>query len=197
MTPPRREAVFLDCGALVEHLPHNADPARLQLRRRALQALRSMQGEGIALVFVGNAPASSLGGSTPSLFARLQRALQQRLRDEAGIEPSGFYVCPHAPRAGARPACLCRKPAPGLPRQAALAHRFDLGASWMVGDTLDDVEAGRRAGCRTVLLDAGSETQQWRHSPLRTPDQRCSDLLDAARIIATERRRDSVLKDAA
>jgi phosphoglycolate phosphatase-like HAD superfamily hydrolase len=52
--------------------------------------------------------------------------------------------------------------------KAANAHRVDLSRSWMVGDILDDVEAGRRAGCRTVLLDVGHETQ-WRLSGLRLP----------------------------
>jgi len=67
-------------------------------------------------------------------------------------------------------------------RQAARAHRLDLRRSWMIGDILDDVEAGRRAGCRSVLLDVGNETV-WRRSPLREPDHRAPDLLDAARHI--------------
>jgi hypothetical protein len=80
------------------------------------------------------------------------------------------------------PGCLCRKPAPGLLRQAARAHRIDLQRSWMIGDILDDIEAGRRAGCRPVLLDVGSETV-WRMSPLRTPHHRAPNLLEAARAI--------------
>jgi phosphoglycolate phosphatase-like HAD superfamily hydrolase len=67
-------------------------------------------------------------------------------------------------------------------RQAALSNRLDLKRSWMVGDVLDDVEAGRRAGCQTVLLDVGHEVE-WRLSPLREPEHRASDLLDAARFM--------------
>jgi phosphoglycolate phosphatase-like HAD superfamily hydrolase len=52
----------------------------------------------------------------------------------------------------------------------------------MVGDILDDVEAGRRAGCRTVLLDVGNETV-WRGGPLREPHARATDLLEAARLV--------------
>jgi phosphoglycolate phosphatase-like HAD superfamily hydrolase len=52
----------------------------------------------------------------------------------------------------------------------------------MVGDILDDIEAGRRAGCRTVLLDVGNETV-WHRTPLREPHHRCRDLLDAADVI--------------
>lgn len=94
----------------------------------------------------------------------------------------GVTVPGERPGGALRAACLCRKPAAGLLRQAALAHRLDLTRSWMIGDILDDVEAGRRAGCRTVLLDVGNETE-WRCSPLRTPHHRASNLLEAARHI--------------
>ncbi len=56
-------------------------------------------------------------------------------------------------------ACLCRKPMPGLLRRAAVDHDVDLQRSWFVGDILDDVEAGSRAGCRTILIDNGNETE--------------------------------------
>ena len=64
-------------------------------------------------------------------------------------------------------------------QQAAREHGIDLARSWMVGDILNDVEAGRRAGCRTVLIDNGNETE-WLRSPLRTPDISAPDLLSAA-----------------
>jgi len=78
--------------------------------------------------------------------------------------------------------CGCRKPMPGLLHAAAREHGIDLARSWLVGDILDDVEAGRRAGCRTVLLDVGSETE-WRPSALRKPDVVAKDLLEAAEAI--------------
>ena len=75
---------------------------------------------------------------------------------------------------------------PGLLQRAAMHHGIDLERSWFVGDILDDVEAGRRAGCRTILIDNGNETE-WRRHPgtplLRTPDHVVPDLDVAARII--------------
>ena len=69
--------------------------------------------------------------------------------------------------------------------EAARDHDINLGRSWFVGDILDDVEAGRRAGCRTVLLDVGNETL-WQLGAWREPHHRCTDLLQAAqRILAT------------
>jgi D-glycero-D-manno-heptose 1,7-bisphosphate phosphatase len=78
--------------------------------------------------------------------------------------------------------CDCRKPAPGLLLRAAGDLGLDLASSWMVGDILDDVEAGRRAGCRTVLVDIGHETE-WDVGPLRRPDLVVPNLPAAAEAI--------------
>jgi D-glycero-D-manno-heptose 1,7-bisphosphate phosphatase len=179
----RPRAVFIDKdGTLVVDVPYNVDPARLQFTPHALQGLQDLQRAGYALVVVTNQPGLAAGRYSRAEFARLQRALEERLRREGGIELAGFYTCPHAPAPSPALACLCRKPAPGMLRQAALAHGFDLRRSWMVGDILDDIEAGHRAGCRTVLMDVGNETV-WRRSPLREPDHRAPDLREAARVI--------------
>ena len=64
-------------------------------------------------------------------------------------------------------------------------HQLDLARSWMVGDTLDDVEAGHRAGCRSILFDSGGETV-WRLSPLRMPAARCRDWDEVAHWIVAD-----------
>lgn len=177
-------AVFLDKdGTLVEDVPDNVDPARLRFTPNALDGLRLLDESGFRLIVVSNQPGLATGRFSRADFARLRHALTERVRIEAGVALAGIYVCPHAPGESGRASCLCRKPSPGLLHQAAVALRLDLAQSWIVGDILDDVEAGRRVGCRSVLLDVGNETE-WRLSPLRTPHHRCADLLAAARIIA-------------
>src|SRR5690606_28252502 len=84
-------------------------------------------------------------------------------------------------RRAARP-CRCRKPAPGLLHRAAKRWHIDLSSSWLVGDILDDVEAGRRAGCSTVLIANGNETE-WQLTPERRPDWYARNLWQAARVI--------------
>jgi histidinol phosphatase-like enzyme len=79
--------------------------------------------------------------------------------------------------------CPRRKPNPGLLLEAAEAYAIDLPASYMVGDRWRDVEAGRRAGCRTVLIDNGNETE-WVGGPDREPHHKAADLAEAARTIA-------------
>ncbi|NML13544.1 D-glycero-alpha-D-manno-heptose-1,7-bisphosphate 7-phosphatase [Azohydromonas caseinilytica] len=174
-----RPAVFLDKdGTLIEDVPYSADPARLRFTPRALAALQRLRDAGYALVVISNQPGLALGYFSAAEFGTLRRALQERLLREAGVRLDGFYFCPHAPEAG----CACRKPAPGLLLRAAAELRLDLARSWMVGDILNDVEAGQRAGCRGLLLDVGHETL-WQFTPLRRPRHRAKDLHDAARFI--------------
>ncbi len=178
-----RSAVFLDKdGTLVEDVPYNVDPALLRLTPGAGDALRLLSQHGHALVVVTNQPGLALGKFDRQSWMALRHALIERVKQETGVTLDDVLACPHAPSARLAPDCLCRKPAPGLLRQAAARHQIDLQRSWMVGDILDDVEAGRRAGCRSLLMDVGHETE-WRASPLRVPEHRVRDLHEAARWI--------------
>lgn len=178
-------AVFLDKdGTLVEDVPYNVDPALLRLTPGAGEGLRLLAEAGYRLVVVSNQSGVARGRFAEAALAGVWTRLRE-LAAEAGAELDGFRYCPHHPQ-GAVPvyavACGCRKPSPGLLLAAAEEEGLDLAASWVVGDILDDVEAGRRAGCRTVLVDRGGETE-WRRSPLRTPDRVVGDLREAALAI--------------
>jgi histidinol-phosphate phosphatase family protein len=179
-----RPAVFLDKdGTLVENVPFNADPSLVVLAPGAGEALRLLKRAGFALIVVSNQPGVGLGRFPAAALDGVTRRLNELLEpDEAA--PDAVYYCPHAPlEAGAgRLPCTCRKPAPGLLFRAAREHGLHLPSSWMVGDILDDVEAGRAAGCRTILLDNGGETE-WRRSALRSPHHVARSLIEAARII--------------
>lgn len=179
-----RKAVFIDKdGTLIENVPYNADPARLRFMPGACEALAALAQQGWALLVVTNQSGLALGYFSRAQFARLQAAVEQRLREEAGVVLLDFVLCPHAPGPGGAPACLCRKPAPGMLLRATRRHGIDLAQSWMVGDTLDDVEAGHRAGCRALLFDSGGETV-WRQSPLREPNARHSDWSAVVKALA-------------
>ena len=177
------KAVFIDKdGTLVEDVPYNVDPALVRFTPHAIEGLRLLADAGYRIVVVTNQPGVALGRFDLDALRHLQAALTRMLA-QAGVPLTGFQACPHAPAApGAVAACQCRKPAPGMLLQAAARLELNLGASWMVGDILDDVEAGHRAGCRSVLLDVGNETL-WERTLLRTPDAVATDLLGAAQQI--------------
>ncbi|HET9643750.1 MAG TPA: HAD family hydrolase [Burkholderiaceae bacterium] len=191
MKPLSDRAVFIDKdGTLIEDAPYNVDPALLHFTPGAVEGLRLLNSQGWRLIVVTNQPGVALGRFDAQALVRLQQALTRMLAEE-GVTLEGFHACPHAPGDG----CTCRKPQPGLLQWAAHVHGIDLSQSWMVGDILNDVEAGRRAGCRTVLLDVGHETEWDLSTPWRIPHHRCRTLLEAAGIV-TGRRRAASLEDA-
>ena len=160
-------------GTLVENVPYNADAARIALAPGARECVSAMASHGFRVIVVSNQPGAALGHFPESELQKVEVRLRELLP-----ALNGFYYCPHAPQAG----CDCRKPAPGMLERAAREQGLELKGSWMVGDILDDVEAGRRAGCRTVLLDNGNETE-WRAGEARCPDYVVRDLMEAAAVI--------------
>ncbi|HLJ09615.1 MAG TPA: HAD family hydrolase [Planctomycetaceae bacterium] len=176
-------AAFLDKdGTLIEDVPYSVDPGSVRLMPGALEGLRLMHSAGYRLVLISNQAGISQGRFTAdelSLVADRLRAILAGL----GLSLHGFYFCPHDPAGTIAPYsidCDCRKPQPGMLLRAAADLDIDLRRSWMIGDILDDVEAGNRAGCRTVLVDNGGETQ-WLRSPWRKPTLIAADLEAAAR----------------
>jgi D-glycero-D-manno-heptose 1,7-bisphosphate phosphatase len=141
-------AIFFDRdGTLIEDVGYPRDPARVRLLDGAAEALAQLGRAGFRLVVVSNQSGIGRGLIT----AEEARTVHERFVAELehrGVHLDGARYCPHAPDAG----CECRKPAPGLLLAAADELGLDLEASFMIGDKAADVEAGRRAGCRTILL---------------------------------------------
>jgi D,D-heptose 1,7-bisphosphate phosphatase len=178
-------AIFLDKdGTLVKDVPYNVNPDLVQLSLGAGEALRLFRRRGYALFVVSNQ-----AGIAKGLFSELDLCrIQQRLHEllsEQDIALDGFYYCPHHPDGVVKEyaiRCVCRKPMPSMIYRAAYQYGIDLKRSWMIGDILDDVEAGCRAGCNTVLIDNGNETE-WKISEQRMPDLIAPDLYAAAKAI--------------
>ncbi len=174
------KAVFLDKdGTLIKDVPYNIRPELVQLEYGAAEALLRLHKNGYLLVIVSNQSGIALGYFTEQSLIELRDYLLQLFKSK-GVVISGFYYCPHHPD-GINPVyarvCNCRKPASGLFQQAAAELGIDLGRSWMVGDILHDIEAGARAGCRTILINNGNETE-WELSAMRIPTHMASDLTD-------------------
>ena len=174
-------------GTLLEDVPYNVDPARMRFAPGAREALTLLAARGLRLFVVSNQSGVALGRFPYEALGEMEAHLR-RMFEACGVTLAGAYWCPHHPEgliAQYAHRCACRKPAPGMLLQAAREHGIDLAASWFVGDILDDIEAGTRAGCRTVLIDNGNETE-WVSGPDRVPTLREPDLLCAAQAIARE-----------
>jgi D-glycero-D-manno-heptose 1,7-bisphosphate phosphatase len=178
-------AVFLDKdGTLLVDVPYNVDPRRMRLLPGVAEALGRLDRAGYELVVVSNQSGVARGLFPVEALDAVGARLQE-LFEIAGARMAGFYFCPHLP-GGKDPryavTCDCRKPAPGLLLRAAAELGVDLAASWILGDILDDVEAGNRAGCRSILVGAGHETE-WVLTPVRRPWGMARDLPAAAGLV--------------
>jgi D,D-heptose 1,7-bisphosphate phosphatase len=178
-------AVFIDKdGTLVRNIPYNVDPARVELAPGAAHALQRLKARGFRLIVVSNQSGLALGRFDETALTIVEQRIQELLAP-ANVAIDGFYYCPHLPTAPVAKyarRCNCRKPRAGLMHRAAQEWDIDLPGSWLIGDILDDIEAGRRAGCRTVLIVNGNETE-WRSAPARVPDWYARNLGQAARLI--------------
>ena len=182
------KAIFLDKdGTLIEDLPYNIEQRRITLCAGAGAGLRLLARLDYRLFVVTNQDGVAHGYFSEEDVEGVGHRLADLLfRERLTLE--GYYYCPHHPDGAVAPYardCNCRKPKLGMLLQAGYDHAIDLRASWMIGDILHDVEAGNRAGCRTLLIDNGNETE-WRLGPRRIPTRMAPDLYAAALLIAEE-----------
>jgi D-glycero-D-manno-heptose 1,7-bisphosphate phosphatase len=181
------KAIFLDKdGTLVDDLPYNVEPRRIQLVSGAGAALRLLARLDYRFFVVTNQSGIAHGCFGEDAMGPVADRLADLLFRE-NLSLDGFYYCPHHPLGtigSYAMVCACRKPSPGMLIKAAHDHDINLRESWMIGDILHDVEAGNRAGCRTLLIDNGNETE-WRLGPRRVPTRMAPDLYAAAVLIAS------------
>ena len=178
-----RWAVFLDRdGTLIDEVGHLSRAEDLKLIPGAPDAVKRLRAAGAAVVVVTNQAVVARGLIDEDGLKRVHEKLEALFAAEGALFDA-IYYCPHHPEKDHADAqdpkyrreCDCRKPKPGMLTRAAAKADIDLAGSFMIGDRWRDIEAGRRAGCRTVLIGDGyGETFT---SP---PDARFSSLTAAA-----------------
>lgn len=184
------KAVFIDKdGTLIKDVSYNVNVDLIEFEPFAFDALKLLQKLGYLLVIVTNQPGIAFEYFTEKELENVHVFIMNALQQE-GIRLHGFYFCPHHASGKLQAyaiACNCRKPKPGLLLKAAEDMNIDLETSWMIGDILNDVEAGKKAGCKTILINNGNETE-WQLDESRKPDFIADDLLQAAQVVAAEKK---------
>lgn len=180
-----KRAVFIDKdGTLIKDVPYNVDPSLITLENGVEEGLALLAEEDFLFVIISNQSGVALGYFEESSLKPVSEKIEL-LVASTGIKISRFYYCPHHPE-GVLPkyaiVCNCRKPKPGLLLQASEDLDIDLEQSWMIGDILNDIEAGNEAGCKTILIDNGGETE-WILDENRTPLFTVNDFKEAAETI--------------
>lgn len=180
----KHKAIFLDKdGTLITDVPYNVNPSLVRLEPGVLEGLTNLQSQDYLLVIISNQPGISMGLFSKNELENLISYLTNLFAENL-IHISRFYYCPHLPADANNEAkiCSCRKPEPEMLTKAAQDLDIELTESWMIGDILNDVEAGNRAGCRTILINNGNETE-WLFNSVRNPDYTATDFLDASNYI--------------
>lgn len=155
-----RKAIFLDRdGTINENMDIHPSVKNFNLLPGVAEAIRKINETHYLAVVVTNQPMIAKGFLTFQELENIHKKMETLLGNERAYLDR-IYFCPHHPEkgfAGELPElkvdCDCRKPKPGMLLQAARDLNIDLTNSWMIGDNLSDIEAGRRAGCNSILLN--------------------------------------------
>lgn len=184
----KRKAIFLDKdGTLIPDVPYNVNPDLITLQDGVIEGLQLLKTQGYVFVVISNQAGIARGYFKMEDLKRVEAKLNFLLNNK-GIEIEAYYFCPHHPEGIVLQysvSCDCRKPSPGMILKAAKDLHIKTEESWMIGDILNDVEAGNRAGCKTVLLDTGNETE-WVEGSFRKPTFTVSNFLNAAQSIIND-----------
>ena len=194
----QNKTVFLDrdgvINALVYHREQGIIDSPFTVEQFSLlpgvgEAIRKLHEMDYKVILVSNQPGIAKGNLSKVTFDKIKGKMKEELAKE-GAFLDGEYYCFHHPEAKVdrlKANCECRKPRPGLLLQAAKDMDIDLSQSWMIGDGLTDVKAGKDAGCKTILLGRMKcELCRLMDEEDARPDAICSNLLETTRILESE-----------
>ncbi|MEW6221782.1 MAG: HAD family hydrolase [Candidatus Hadarchaeota archaeon] len=191
-------AVFLDRDGVINEIVYFPElgvadsplnPRQFRLLPNVAKAIRIFNRMGLKVVIASNQPAIAKGKTTMALFEKIRQKMLRGLK-KGGARIDAEYYCFHHPQARLkkyRARCRCRKPKPGLLLMAAKDLWIDLKKSYMIGDSVTDIQAGKAAGCRTFLIGyLKSDLLRLMDEKRAKPDFVVPNLLEAAKIIGKE-----------
>ena len=183
----KSRAVFLDRdGTIIRHVGLMRRVADIKFLPHVARAIRAFNKLGFLVVVVTNQPVVARGLATPKEVDRIHAVLIRRLKAK-GASVDAVYFCPHHPNADLkryRLVCSCRKPEPGMILKALKKYKINPRQSYIVGDALVDVVAGKRAGLKTILVKTGpGSLRDAKYKHIR-PDFSVNNLSQVAKIIS-------------
>jgi len=179
-------AVFLDRdGVIIQEPPHYAHKlSQIRLLPRAADAIRLLNKDKFTVIVVSNQAGIARGYYPEEDTILFNRGVKEVLAQE-GAHIDAMYYCPHHPDAKIekyRLDCDCRKPKPGMLKRAEKELNIDLKRSFMIGDKLSDIETGKRAGCKTIMVKTGLGAEELESKEIDC-DYIADDLHDAVKHI--------------
>ncbi len=159
------KAVFLDRdGVITELEAYEKDNLQFILKKEdirfiegSIEAIRALNKHNFKVIIVSNHPQIAKGLITEQQAQEINQIIKEHFKNNGAIIDEIIY-CPHHPKSDSEyysEECNCRKPKPGMILQAANKSNINLKESWMVGDRISDIKAGRDAGCKTIGVRTG------------------------------------------
>ncbi len=180
------KAVFMDRDrTLIEDPGYLNDPNAVKLLPGVELAIKSLKQAGYLIVIATNQSGIARGLITEESLEAIHAELRRQL-GEKGAHVDGIYYCPYHPEGTVDAFAMdseLRKPKPGMLLKAASELEIDLAQSWMVGDSAHDVEAGQRAGCRTIRIRTPGPGQSRTDDEDVQADYVVRNLVEAAKLI--------------
>ena len=179
------KAIFLDRDdTLIEDPGYINDPDQVKLIDGAPEALNEFRKMGYKLIVVSNQSGVARGIFTEKVLGQIHDRLNQLLAENS-TRLDKIYYCPYHPEGVVAKYCKesdDRKPNPGMLLKAADEMDIDLSKSWMIGNSPRDIEAGQKAGCKTILIDNSTHTKKL--EPIKPlPDYKAVNIKEAVNII--------------
>ena len=191
-------AIFLDRDGVINELIYYPEHGivdspfteeQFKLIPAVGEAINKFHNLGFKVIVISNQPGIAKENLSEKTFERITETMRKQLAKEGALLDAEYY-CLHHPEAKVKRLkanCSCRKPEPGLILQAAKDMSIDLSRSWMIGDGLTDVKAGKGAGCKTILLGRMKcESCHLMDEQDTHPDFIAPNLLEASRIVEKE-----------
>lgn len=151
----RARAVFLDRdGVINEDVGYIGDAARVKILPGVAQAIHQLNQKKFKVIVVTNQSAVARGLFSEADVQQVNDYIKKKLAEKQAVI-DGIYYCPHHIEGVIekyRRDCNCRKPKTGMIEDAVRDFHLDLKSSFLIGDNESDIEAGRRADCRTILI---------------------------------------------
>jgi len=177
------KAVFLDRdGVIIEDAGYVGEIERVKFIPGAGQAIRLLNENGFKVIIITNQAGVARGYFSEEAVEEINTYVQETLAKEGALIDKTYY-CPHHKEGVIeeyRKDCYYRKPSPGMIEEAVRDFHIDLKRSFLIGDKGSDIEAGRRAGCKTILL-AGENTQESAAGSEVVSDYTASNLFEAVK----------------
>jgi len=177
----KNKAVFLDRDGVINvEVSYLSNPDDFVFEEGSIEALKLLKQKGYLLIVITNQAAIARGYFNEVTLKTIHDKMENILKEE-NVKLDDIYYCPHHPEFTGP--CDCRKPNPGMLLKAKEKHDIDLGASFMVGDTMGDINAGKNAGVKTVLVLTGYGKEEQKNTSLTKPDFIYRNLLEFAKKV--------------